>query len=136
MDRKWVGKSPRWADRPGRLQGSEGKPELALGSINWLMHENRWAWVRTLFLLAGVAGVILLVLLASGLPRPQVLVSLAVALLAFAGTARVLDAWVARWSSLPQPPRRSARRAPRLRRGGRSPWASRSATARSSSPRR
>jgi hypothetical protein len=80
-----------------------GKPELALGSINWLMHENRWAWVRTLFLAASVVGVILLILLATGLPRPVVMASLAVALLALAGTARALDAWVAGWSSLPQP---------------------------------
>lgn len=39
-----------------------GKPELALGSIEWLNRTNRFAWLGTLFLLFALVGLVLLIL--------------------------------------------------------------------------
>ena len=81
-----------------------GKPELALGSVSWLMHENRWAWARPAFGVAAWVAALGFLLLAWRRPRRVALAALALACLpAFALAARGLDAWVGRWSHFPEP---------------------------------
>ena len=81
-----------------------GKPELALGSVVWLMHENRWAWVRGLLLAGTLLAAALLATFSARLPRGTALAALAlVGLPLFAVAARGLDAWVSRWSEFPAP---------------------------------
>lgn len=80
-----------------------GKPELALGSVQWLLFENRWGWVHGLLRLLAVGALGAFVALATRTPRALVLAALVPGLLTFAATARGLDRWVASWSQLPQP---------------------------------
>jgi hypothetical protein len=39
-----------------------GKPELALASMEWLNRRNRWSWLNTVFLLASIVGLALMVI--------------------------------------------------------------------------
>ena len=81
-----------------------GKPELALGSVGWLMRSNRFAAWRAWLLAAAFAAAAAFAVTAWRVPRPTVLAILAVAgLPAFAVTARGLDAWTAAWSHPPEP---------------------------------
>jgi hypothetical protein len=81
-----------------------GKPELALGSVAWLMSTNRFDWVRHALL--GIAGIGALLLLLR-LPRQHrpgaFILQVILATLFFAMTARALDRWTAEWSQLPPP---------------------------------
>lgn len=81
-----------------------GKPELALGSVNWLMSANRAAWAHRFFWAAAVIAALACVILSLRF-HPMTLVAggLVAALPAFALTARGLDAWVEGWSRLPEP---------------------------------
>jgi len=80
-----------------------GKPELALGSVQWLMHENRFPRARPLLLALAAGALVGLVVLGAGLPRSAVLAALGVGVLGFAAAARGLDAWTAGWSRLAEP---------------------------------
>jgi hypothetical protein len=80
-----------------------GKPELALGSVQWLLFENRWGWMHGLMRLLAIGTLVGFVVLAARLPRRLVLTALVPGLLTFAATARGMDRWVASWSQLPQP---------------------------------
>jgi hypothetical protein len=81
-----------------------GKPELALGSVAWLMHENEWRWVRLSCGVASLAALAAFLALSRGMPRLVMLAALAaLALPSFVLTARGLDAWVASFSQLPAP---------------------------------
>jgi hypothetical protein len=83
-----------------------GKSELALGSVQWLMNENRWPWLRPLFLVAAAAAFVWWFVLSLGGPRQLAFASLAVgAAPAFAVVAVALGAWVSGWSALPAPER-------------------------------
>ena len=81
-----------------------GKPELALGSVAWLMSANRFDWVRhALLAMAVISALLLLVRLPRNHgPAPFVL-KMILATLFFALTAQILDRWTAGWSLLPQP---------------------------------
>lgn len=82
----------------------KGKRELALGSVAWLMLENRWAWAHQALLWAAGAALLIWVVVALRVPRSLGLVSLGVAAApAFAVAAFCLNAWVAGWSALPEP---------------------------------
>ena len=81
-----------------------GKPELALGSVGWLMHSNRHAWLARYLLLAAVVAGLAFVVVARRLGRGTVLATLAITgLPAFALVARGLDSWTADWSHPPEP---------------------------------
>lgn len=81
-----------------------GKRELALGTIAWLMRENRWPWLRSLFLAAAALALLLWIGLAPRMPREAALASLGIgAAPAFALASIALQAWVAGWSALPEP---------------------------------
>jgi hypothetical protein len=81
-----------------------GKPELALGSIAWLMQTNRFAGLRGWLLVAALVAAAAGVVAARRLPRTAVVAILAVAgLPAFALAARGLDAWTAARSRPPEP---------------------------------
>lgn len=81
-----------------------GKPELALGSVAWLMQEERWGWARPALIGAALIAFAIMVVVAARAPRLAVIVALATAAVpGFALTARALDSWVSRWSALPAP---------------------------------
>ena len=81
-----------------------GKKELALGSVWWLMHENRWAWLRRALLVGVLIATALLVGFALRVPRATAVACILLAgLPAFALTARGLERWVRGWSELPAP---------------------------------
>jgi hypothetical protein len=84
----------------------KGKHQLALGSVAWLMNENRWSWVRPLLGLVALASLLLWLSAVWSTPRSSALASLAIgAAPAFAIVAAVLGAWVSGWSVLPEPVR-------------------------------
>lgn len=80
-----------------------GKPELALSSVAWLMRENRWAWLRTVFMAGAALSLVAWILLGAGLSRMVSLAAIAIAAPAFALTAGGLGVWVGSWSVRPAP---------------------------------
>ncbi|MBU1074269.1 GldG family protein, partial [bacterium] len=81
-----------------------GKPELALGSVAWLMSTNRFGWVRhALLAMAGIGALLLLVRLPRQHGAAPFVLQMILATLFFALTARALDRWTAAWSTLPRP---------------------------------
>ncbi|HYM81958.1 MAG TPA: DUF4350 domain-containing protein [Candidatus Limnocylindria bacterium] len=81
-----------------------GKPELALGMIDWLNRSNRFHTLRLLFLLLALIGLVLFAWGVRGSPRWHALQALVIAgLLGFVATQRACDALAARDYPLPQP---------------------------------
>lgn len=81
-----------------------GKPELALGSVAWLMSANRFDWVRHALLGLAIISALLLLLRLPRQHRPASFVlQMILATLFFTLTARALDRWTEEWSMLPLP---------------------------------
>jgi hypothetical protein len=82
-----------------------GKPELALGSIDWLMRSNRLAGVRPWLATAAVVAMAASWIVTAGLaPGVALVAPVLAALPLFAVTAVGLDRWVEGWSR-PSAPR-------------------------------
>jgi len=83
-----------------------GKRELALGSVAWLMNENRWGWMRPFFIAGALLSLLVLIRFTRNRPRTHVLSFLGVgAFPAFAVVAFALTAWASAWSVHPEPVR-------------------------------
>jgi hypothetical protein len=81
-----------------------GKRELALGSVAWLMYENKPGWVRPVLLVGALLGLLVFMRLAWNRPGTYALAFLGAGTVpAFALVAFLLTAWVSGWSALPEP---------------------------------
>jgi len=81
-----------------------GKRELVLGSVAWLMYENRWGWMHPLLLAGVLLSLLVLMRLMWNRPRTHALAFLGMGTIpAFALVAFLLTAWVSGWSALPEP---------------------------------
>lgn len=81
-----------------------GKSELALGSVAWLMRENRATWARPVLLLGAALLFLWWMAVALKGPRPRALASLGIGTApAFAVVAVALGVWVTGWSVPPEP---------------------------------